>query len=111
MCNYMTSGEKSIVSKIIQTVLNNNHTVSVYDSAFGEGEWTVKRSGNFNEIMESLASTEGDVIRIRDKEGNVLGSITLIYGNAPDGSEVTADCTDNSYMLALCDIQPVWKIV
>lgn len=72
--------EKKIRNKVIRALLAGGNTVSVYD---GEA-WALKRSANFKEIVEATWSTDTDVLRARDKDGNHLGDVTLIYGNDID---------------------------
>jgi len=103
---YMTYGEFAIISKIVETILANGHTISVYD-----GEcFTVKKSSDMECILGAMATTGSDMFWVRDKANNFLGGITFLYGNASDGGEVVCDCTDNAYMCALCDLKPVYIV-
>lgn len=90
--------EKSITHAILTRAIAKGWTVSVYDSTDSEGEWTVKRSANLNQIKEALASTEGDTLRFRDSAGNSLGVLVLIWGN---DSDLVSDHTDNEAMAEL----------
>jgi len=80
--------ERRIASAIVRHALKNNMQVSIND---GE-EWTVKKSGNYREIMSALYSTDEDVIRLNNAtDGFPLGKFFLVYGN--DGYDVVSDYT------------------
>jgi hypothetical protein len=86
---HMTPTEFSIVRTLINRALSRGYTVSVYD---GE-EFTVKRSRDAAEIIGALATTGGDLLRIRTADGTKVGVIQLVY-NGDD--TVIADHTDNA---------------
>lgn len=90
----MSPDEAKVVRPIIQRGLDAGYSVSVFD---GE-EWTVKRSTDRDRIMAALGTTDDDTVRFRNGD-DIVGSILLVYGNAPD--EVVSDCTDNAAILAL----------
>ena len=77
--------ERKIVGKIVEAALAEGNMLSVYD---GE-EYPIKRSRDYDAIMGAIMSTDEDVLRIRDADGNSLGSILLVYGN--DGWDVVCD--------------------
>ena len=95
---HMTPTEFGIVFGIVRRAISKGYTVSVNDDAAGQGEWTVKRSRDPAEIIEALASTGGDLLKIRDTSGKSLGVISLVYGN---GGDVVSDCTDARAILEL----------
>lgn len=95
--DYTTLGERRTATRLVAAALAAGYTVSVYD---GE-EYTVKRSRKSKEILEALASTESDVLVIRDSAGERVGDLCLIWGNDPSGEELIADHTDNDAMEAL----------
>jgi hypothetical protein len=86
---HMTREEFRIVRTLINRALSRDYTVSVYD---GE-EFTVKRSRDPAEIIGALATTGGDLLRIRTADGAKVGVIQLVY-NGDD--TVIADHTDNA---------------
>lgn len=89
---YTTAGEARVARKLVKAALDAGYLISVND---GE-EWTVKRSTNANTILDALATTEADLLRLRlPVSGDVVGSFWLIYGNDPSGDELIADHTDN----------------
>lgn len=95
---HMTPTEFRIVSGLVRRALSKGYTVSVNDDAFGQGDWTVKRSRSAAEIVGALATTEGDLLRIRTADGAPVGVVQLIY----NGDEtVIADHTDNAATNAL----------
>lgn len=70
-----------------------NCTVSVWD---GE-EWQVKRSTNFDAVVDAIESVEEAEIVIRDIEGNKEAWILVgAFGLADD--ETVMDHSDNKFM-------------
>jgi hypothetical protein len=88
---FATAGERKFARKLINAMLESGYTVSVND---GE-EWTVKKSTSTTEIINALCTTGEDYVRARYKDGTVVGTFTLIWGNDEDGSELIADHSDN----------------
>lgn len=90
-------GEAKAARALLRRALSAGYAVSVYD---GE-EWTVRRSRKFEELEGALASTDHDTIRLDRQDFNnasgwhFVGTILLVWGNAADGSELAADCSDN----------------
>lgn len=87
--------EKQIVSRIVKDALALNCTVSVYD---GE-EWALKRSTKYTEVMGAIMSTDMDTLRFRNQDGDIVGSVFLVYGN--DGYDVINDYSANAETEAL----------
>jgi hypothetical protein len=78
--------EGRIVRKLIKSALAvPGNTVSVYDGEV----WCLTKSSDYAAIMAALNSTDDDQLMIRDKDGNKLGWVRLIYGN--DGYDVISD--------------------
>jgi len=90
---YAGTEEAAVARRLVRAALTSEWTVSVND---GE-EWTVKRSTDFNEIIDALATTGADSLQISDKEGKKMGSLYLVYQNGP-GDELIADYSDNESM-------------
>lgn len=88
---YATAGERKVARALVNKMLESGYTISVND---GE-EWTVKNSTSTTEVINALCTTGEDYVRARYKDGTVVGTFTLIWGNDPDGSELIADHTDN----------------
>lgn len=98
---YATAGEAQVARMLVNAALRDGYALSVSD---GE-EWTVERSRNEAQILDALATTGGDVVRLWTQDGatpdgsnagmRTLGWFYLVYGNAEDGSELIADYTDN----------------
>jgi len=76
--------EKEIATKIVRSALAKRWSVSVHDDITNEGEWTVRKSRHMPQIMEALATTEGDILLLHDDEGKQVGMIVLIWGNGED---------------------------
>lgn len=93
---YATKGEAVKARRLVRLALAKGYAISVYD---GE-EWTVKQSTERMAVLQALATTECDTLRFR-KDGEKLGSMLLIYGNATDGSELIADYSANEAMETL----------
>ena len=77
-----------IVRRLVKAALKQGWTISVNDSE----EWTVKRSSDFNVVMDALFTTDADTLLFRKPDGDRIGSVVLVYGNA--GYEVIADYSD-----------------
>jgi hypothetical protein len=95
---YMAPTEFRIVSGLVRRAIEKGYTVSVIDDAFGHGDCTVTRSRDAAEIIGALATTGGDLLRIRTADGSKVGVIQLVY-NGDD--TVIADHTDNAETVAL----------
>jgi len=96
--------EGRICSRLVKHALASGYTVSVHDSE----EWTVIKSTSYREIMEALFTTDQETLLFRDKDGNRLGTVLLVYGN--DGYDVMADMSapNDGALEAFCDwLKPV----
>lgn len=91
LSQYATAGEARVARKLIKAALARELSISVND---GE-EWTVKRSRNYREIVDALATTGEDILHMTAPTGDRIGSFVLIYGNDESGEELIADHTDN----------------
>lgn len=87
--------ELNIAAKIVDDALALSYTISVYD---GE-EWALKRSKDREEILEALNSTGLDNLTIRDADGEYVGVVALVWGNA--GWELINDYTVSDAMETL----------
>ena len=90
---YAGKEEAKTARKLVKTALAQDWTISVNDG----GEWTVKKSSNFDEIIAALATTGEDTLRFRDADGTSMGTMYLVYQNGP-GDELIADYADNDDM-------------
>ena len=88
---YAHIGEARVARKLVKAMLDAGYTVSVND---GE-EWTVKRAWRLKTVLDALASTEADTLRIRNAAGESCGTFYLVWGNDPSGEELIADHSDN----------------
>lgn len=89
MNDNLSHDESTAASKLIDVLLAYNRTISVHD-----GEcWTVVNSTNRAFILDAMATTEMDTLKIREADETFIGTMLLVYGNAPD--ELVADHSDN----------------
>lgn len=84
---YATKGERRVAEKLVQCMLDRGYTVSVQDGY----EWTVKHSTRLQPVLDALCTTGEDNVRCRNKDGAIVGTFTLIWGNAEDGEELISD--------------------
>lgn len=83
--------EKRIAKMIVQNAINLGYTISIHD-----GEETVLRESNsVKSILSNMHATDVDLVSFF-KEGNRIGSVTLVYGN--DGYDVIADYSWTLYV-------------
>lgn len=80
LIKYAPRSAQKVVIKIISRAIEQGFKISVYD---GE-EWTLKQSSDFNAVLDALATTDHDVIRLRNSEGGKVGSVTFVYSNHED---------------------------
>jgi hypothetical protein len=85
------SREQTAARWLVKRCLSDGYTLSVHD---GE-EWACIRSTDFAAVWDALGNTGSDILRLR-KGGEHVGSFSLVWGNAPDASELIADYTDDS---------------
>jgi len=93
---YASKGEAEAARSLVHHALLAGYTISVSD---GE-EWTVKKSRDRNAILEALATTGEDYLRMRTAEGESVGTFQLVYQDG-DRDELIADHTDNDACNAL----------
>ena len=80
---------------LVKYALSMGHTVSVYDG----GEWEVKRSSKYQQIIDCIESVEEAEIVIRDFEGNkVAWALVQPFGLEDD--ETIVDNTMTPFMEA-----------
>lgn len=83
---------KNACKQLVTFALNKDCTVSVWD---GE-EWQVKRSTSYKAIIDAIKSVEEARLRIRDHNGNEIGTaLVSLYGLQPD--ETVIDNTCNAF--------------
>lgn len=91
LSQYAQPAEARIARKIVADALAKNWKVCVFD---GE-EWPLESSTKETEILEAMCSTDSDVLRFRDADGQPVGKVWLIWGNDED---VISDHTDSPEM-------------
>lgn len=87
--------ERQEAAILVELILDRGYSVSVCD---GE-DWPLRRSRDKAAILGAMGSTDGDVLRLRDENGDRVADFSLIYGNGP--GELVADHTANSYAESL----------
>lgn len=87
----MRYGEQRKACAIVNEAIKRGYKLSVNDGEV----WTVKGSTDYSEVLDALATTDQDYLRVRDADGQKIGDIWLIWGNCPSGEELVADYTDN----------------
>lgn len=98
LTKYATAGEARNARQLVAQLLALG-TVSVQD---GE-EWTVTNSTDRDAILDALCTTDMDRVLLREPSGKRVGSFLLVWGNAPDGSELIADHSDNDVCNAIAE--------
>lgn len=79
--------EYTIARKVIIKAINLGYTISVNDGV----EYAILRSSNIEAILAAMGSTDQDILRFHNREGQRTGWVTCIWGN---GADVIADYCD-----------------
>ena len=93
MMQFATKGERGVARRLVAALVVDGLALSVHDG----DEWTVKGSTNGREILDALCTTGSDIVSAVDCEGRKVASFVLIWGNDPDGSELIADGSGDSF--------------
>jgi len=80
--------------QVVKTALTHGLSISVHD---GE-EWAVKKSQNYQEVMDAIESVDEAMIRVRDQHGINIGWALIV--NWLEADEEVADYS-GAYMQAL----------
>jgi len=72
--------EGIIVQKIVDDALEAGYTISIFDSE----EWCVKKSKDKEYILANMGIADEMVVRLRDGQNDIVGGISLVYGNDTD---------------------------
>ena len=69
-----------------------------------DGEaWTSPENISDHKQVAALANSTGeDALKVCGPEGAPLATFYLVWGNAPDGSELISDCSGNAFAEAVC---------
>ena len=80
---------------LIKQALADGHMISVYDGM----EWSLKRSTSYTAIVNEVEGTEDAQLRIRDKNGDYLGTALIIaYGVGDDDTVADWGVNENNYI-------------
>lgn len=82
-----TVGQREAADQLITRLLAASITISVYD---GEA-WAIKRSTDKAAILDAIGNIDQDVLKLRFPHTEETGTITLVWGNADDGSDLVSD--------------------
>lgn len=95
---FTTPGERRVATRIVNAAIAAGYHLHVWD---GE-EWTIQACRNAKPVLDALATTGSDVLRLRNGSER-FGDIVFVWGNAADGSELVADMTapDHDKLAAL----------
>lgn len=94
MYHGISKGEQQTASRLVDRILASHYEVSVFD----EETWAISRSTDKAAILDAMGNTSEDILKLHDANGmnqGKGGTILLVWGNAPDGSELVADHSDN----------------
>lgn len=95
-----TAGELRVLGALVGNAFALGYVVTVHD---GE-DMPVKCSTDPKAIADAVLSVcECTLIFRHGHDMRRVGVAFLVFGNADDGSELVADCSDNSLTLALVD--------
>lgn len=94
---HATAGERKFARRLIAEILGTGNLISVHD---GE-EWAIRLSADRSAIEAELAHTDQDYVHVSTPDACGVGGFDLIWGNDPDGSELIADHSDNTYCNAI----------
>lgn len=95
---FTSAGERKVATRIVNAAIAAGYALHVWD---GE-EWTIQGCRNAKPVLDALATTGSDVLRLRNDAGR-FGDVVLVWGNAEDGSELVADMSapDHDKLAAL----------
>ena len=91
---YLNNNEAKIITLFCTDAIAKGCTVSVFDGC----EFALKRSRDVQKILIEAAATGEDSFRIRNKDGEIVGSVYCIYNNGNEGLDVMADYTESTLM-------------
>ena len=91
---YLNNNEAQIITMFCTDAIAKGCTVSVFDGC----EFALKRSRDIQKILIEAAATGEDSYRIRDANGEIVGSVYCIYNNGNEGLDVITDYTDSPLM-------------
>jgi TPP-dependent pyruvate/acetoin dehydrogenase alpha subunit len=77
--------ESKIARKLFQVAIAGGYSVTIFD---GE-DCPIQKSKRISHLMHHLRTTDEDVIRLFDRDGDYAGFVHLVYGN--DGFDVIAN--------------------
>ena len=99
-----TPTELNFARKLVAEILSRGYSIRVWEG----GGWAGERSTDLEEIVQSLNSTGEDTLKIKVGD-TYAGTILLVWGNNPDGSELISDYSVGSAIGHVIDkVQSEW---
>lgn len=89
---FMAEIEFLIVRGLVRRALAAGYSITVIDDAFGGGEQVVTDGRDAAQIIGALCSTGGDLLKLRDANGERADWVQLVYNGDED---VIADHSPN----------------
>jgi hypothetical protein len=84
---YASAGERAHACNLVKQLIADGFTLAVND---GE-EWTVTRCTDADTVIDALATTGEDYLKVFRSEDDVHSTLQLIWGNCKSGMELVAD--------------------
>lgn len=100
LTEFAAKGEAAVARRLVKAALAEGFTISVWEG----GDWAIKRSSNARDIFDNMATTGEETLRLRNAEGECVGSFFLVYGNDESGEELISDHTANELCERLAKI-------
>lgn len=92
---YIQMGDRIALQCLVRKILDRKHCITVND---GE-EDTLEYDTNFTTIIDALATTDWDYIKVFDIHQNYVGMFWVIYNNGNEFEPIglISDYTDNEF--------------
>lgn len=97
MYDKMQDHDKKMATDLVDALLVKGCRLAIHD---GE-EWACRATTDRALILDAMLNTDSDIVRVRDVNGNKLGSFVLVYGNDP--GETINDYTANPFCQSIVD--------
>lgn len=91
---YATDGERRVATRLVEELVSRGHSLTLWN---GGDESEIEGSTDDAQILAEMAATEYDELMA---DGVWF---LLVYGNAPDGSELIADRYANAECQEICE--------
>ena len=95
MNDHITLGQEKAARFILKDGLDQDFSIHIWDGY----EWCYA-GVDLEAAIAALASTGEDTVEFR-KEGKRVGMVHFVWGNAPDGTDLWSDSSDNATLEAM----------